>query len=160
MKLSIFKAMCVAALVALCGIQSSAKATTEQREQLAAQFITNMYNNYLYDDYDFLKAHCTQSMLQVLAENFDYDCDDGDCYAGWMFRTDTQDSASDDEHPNAVVAVKSVGDGWYEYEFYDGGFRGVTRLKLLFDGDTIMIDDLEKVYDEVREKYTELKSEY
>ena len=151
MKLSIFKTVCVVACVAMFGLQSSAHDTTKQREQLATQFITDMYNNSRYEDYAFLKAHCTQSMLQVLADNYDYDCDDGDCYAGWMFRTDAQDVRSDEDQAYGVVAVSDVGNGWYEYTFYDGGFRGVTRLKLLFDGDKILIDDLEKLYDEIRE---------
>lgn len=153
MKLSVFKAMCVAACVALIGIQSSASDIALQREQQASQFITDMYNNSRYEDYGFLKAHCTPSMLQLLADNFDYDCDDGDCYAGWMFRTEAQDGKGDGEQAHGVVAVGDVGEGWYEYIFFDEGFRGVTRLKLLFDGDKIMIDGLQKVYDEAREAY-------
>lgn len=153
MKQSVFRAICLVACVAMFGSCSLAHETAQQREQQASQFITDMYNNSRYEDYDFLKAHCTQSMLQVLADNYDYDCDDGDCYAGWMFRTDAQDFRSDEDQAYGVVAVSDVGNGWFEYEFYDGGFRGVTRLKLLFDGNKIKIDDLEKVYDEVREIY-------
>lgn len=154
MKLSLFKVMCVAACVALFGIQASAHDEALKREQLASQFITDMYNNSRYEDYDFLKAHCTPSMLEFLADNYDYDCDNGDCYAGWMFRTDAQDGKGEGEQANGVVAVGDVGDGWYEYIFFDEGFRGVTRLKLLFDGDSIMIDALQKVYDEAREIYS------
>lgn len=150
--------MCVAAIVALCGLpimagNADGLTPEEKRDQLASQFITDWYNNARYEDYDYLKAYCTPSMLQYLAEEYDYDCDDGDCYAGWMFRTDAQDTNSDEEQSYGVIAVGNVGDGWYEYIFMDGGFRGVTRLKLLFNGDKIMIDDLKKVYDEVREKY-------
>ena len=109
-------------------------------------FITDMYNNGRYDDYDFLRAHCTPSMLKKLADEYDYD-DEG--YATWLFRTTAQDSAPNPEG-NGVVSVSRQGD-WYHYQFLDGGWHGENRIKIVKEDGQLKIADLERVYDEAQE---------
>lgn len=152
MKFYRFKAVFFAALLTLCVLDSCAgtKGKNVENDKKVEAFITTMMNESQYEDYAFLKKHCTPKMLEFLAECYDYDCESGDCLAGWMFRTEAQDNS--EECRNGVEEVKSVGNGWYEYTFYDGGFKGITRLKIVFKGDLIMVDELVKVYDQAHEE--------
>lgn len=152
MKLNQVKVICVAVFLTICMISSCAWASHKKsvNDKKVEAFITKMMDENQYDDYDFLKKHCTPKMLKFLADNFEYDCEDGDCLAGWMFRTETQDNS--EECRNGVEKVENVGNGWYEYTFYDGGFKGITRLKIIIKGDLIMVDELVKVYDQAYEE--------
>ena len=49
-------------------------------------FITQMYNNKLYEDYDFLQKHCSVGLLKKLQDAYPYDTD-GVAYATWLFRS-------------------------------------------------------------------------
>lgn len=152
MKFNQLKAVCIAAVITLCMMNSCAWAKSDNgaNDKKVEAFITTMMNERQYEDYAFLKKHCTPKMLEFLAECYDYDCENGDCYAGWMFRTETQDNS--EECRNGVEEVKNVGNGWYEYTFYDGGFKGITRLKIIVKGDLVMVDELVKVYDQAHEE--------
>ena len=109
-------------------------------EKTVIQFITNMYNQSKYNDYNFLRKHCTPKILKYLRENYDYDCDDGDCFAGWMFRSDAQDGNSQ----YGIISVKSLGDDWYSYSFNDGGTKGTHRIKVIDKDGKLMIDGLKR----------------
>lgn len=137
----------------MCATASCAKATkaSDKNDKKVEAFITKMMNERQYDDYAFLKKHCTPNKLEFLAECFDYDCENGDCYAWWMFLTSAQDNSA--ECRNGVEEVKNVGNGWYEYTFYDGGYKGITRLKIIFKGNLIIVDELVKVCDQAQEEF-------
>ena len=66
------------------------KAQTYPSDPGAVAFIKSMYNLEQYEDYSFLKSHCTKKMLKKLEDNFGYECD-GTCYATWLFRSGAQD---------------------------------------------------------------------
>ena len=40
------------------------------------QFITKMYNEELYENYDFLQKHCSPELLKKLQDAYPYDSDD------------------------------------------------------------------------------------
>lgn len=100
------------------------------------QFITNMYEQDLYIDYDFLEKHCSQTLLQKLSKEYDYD-DQG--YAVWKFRSSAQDGINDKK---SIVSIVEEGDGWYRYTALDMGLTFVNRIKLSCSRDTIKIEDL------------------
>lgn len=114
-------------------------------------FLTSMYENSMYESYPFLNSHCTQHLLSVLSEAYDYDCNESPCYATWLFRTSAQDEKSPTENVSRVVSVMDVEDNWFEVEFYDGGWKGVKRIKAYFKDDVIVMDIIETVYDEASE---------
>lgn len=120
-------------------------------------FLTSMYENSMYESYPFLNSHCTQHLLSVLSEAYDYDCNESPCYATWLFRTAAQDEKSPTENVSRVMSVVDVGDNWFEVEFYDGGWKGVKRIKAYFKDDEIVMDIIETVYDEVSENMKNLK---
>lgn len=45
-------------------------------DSLAKEFITKMYNDKLYEDYDFLQKHCSPELLQKLQDAYPYDSDE------------------------------------------------------------------------------------
>lgn len=137
--------------------EAPAKAAVEassQDDQTIKDFITHMYNNTLYIDYEFLEKHCTRNLLDKLEADNDYDTE-GVAYAVWDFRTNAQDGKPDSNGLSEVISIESSGDGWYTYEFYDGGWHGKNRLKCFIQDGQVMMDALEKIYDELDELYKE-----
>lgn len=129
--------------------QQAEEAQKAQEEQRIISFITDMYNNHKFEEYSFLKRHCTQKMLRKLKADYDYDCYDGDCYATWDFRTGAQDSNYPDER-NGINSVKHIEGSTYEYDYYDGGWRGRTRINITIVDGVEKIDDVRLVYTDCR----------
>ena len=121
----------------------------EKNDSLIRDFITNMYENKLYYNYDFLEAHCTAKMLKYLKDEFEYD---GDGYAGYLFRTGAQDDKPGAEDvKDKVLSVTKDSEGWYHYTFTDGGWRGENKIKVRVENGKVMIDEVERVNNEYAE---------
>ncbi len=80
---------------ALCNVSAQdrlhpAHTPTSKSDEIKV-FITQMYNNKLYEDYDFLRKHCSSGLLKKLQDAYPYDTD-GIAYATWLFRSGQQDS--------------------------------------------------------------------
>lgn len=106
-------------------------------DKLIMDFITEMYNNSMYTEVEFLEEHCTPRMLQQLLDDYEYD---GEGYAFWDFRSESNDGFSDE---NAVLNIEKK-DGRYYYEANDAGyiFRNILSAfvqdgKVMFDGITV-----------------------
>lgn len=61
-------------------IDSVSESDYVDEENIVKEFIVNMYNNHLYDEYRFLENHCTRHLLDVLRADYEYD---GTGYAVW-----------------------------------------------------------------------------
>ena len=114
-------------------------------DKLIMDFITEMYNASMYTEEDFLMEHCTPRMLQQLRDDYEYD---GEGYASWDFRSESNDGFSDE---NAVINIEKI-DGRYYYEAKDSGyiFRNILSAfvqdgKVMFDG--ITVDATYEVFD-------------
>lgn len=103
-------------------------------------FIRDMYENVLYENYEFLEQHCTDSLLTKLSEAYEYD---GDGYAVWLFRSGAQDGPSD-EH--AVISIEDEGEGWYRYKAIDMGITFTKRIRISHEGCRYMIEDVADVH--------------
>ena len=95
---------------ALCNVSAQDRLhpthTSTTRSDEIKSFITQMYNNKLYEDYDFLRKHCSAELLKKLQDAYPYDTD-GIAYATWLFRSGQQDSksgAKDNHHPLLLQA--------------------------------------------------------
>lgn len=119
-------------------------------ETTIKEFLTKMYNSDQYNEYDFIEKHCSGHLLKKLQEDYDYDTD-GVAYAVWDFRTCSQEVKPDCDEESRVINVESNGDGWYTYEFYDGGWRGKNRVKAFIRDGEVIMDALERLYDECSE---------
>ena len=104
-------------------------------------FITKMYNEKLYEDYDFLQKHCSPELLKKLQDAYPYDSDET-AYATWLFRSGMQDSNPDSECKSAVKTVTSEGD-WYTYTALDMGWEFTKRIKLTSTDGKIIIENLD-----------------
>ena len=115
------------------------------------QFIIDMYEHQKYNEYDFLEQHCTPRLLKHLKDQYEYD---GEGYAVWLFRTGAQDGKPDVENVrDQVISIAKDNEGWYHYQFTDAGWRGENKLKIFVENGKVMMDQVEKVYDECYETY-------
>ena len=139
-----------AAMVAVCltGCQLKAPATVNeavQDNEAAEQFIREMFTTRNFEDYDYLRSHCTGRLLDKLAEQYEYD---GDGLAVWLFRSGAQDSKYEFA-PTDILRITPIGDNWYAYTALDAGWRFTAALKLLPKDGSFLMDDVVLLDDEV-----------
>lgn len=106
------------------------------------KMLRNLYDNYVFGNRDFSRIAreiCSESLLKRLADAYDYDCEDGNCYAVWLFRTSYQDGPEDQSKVNSIVAK---GHGWFEVSYSDMGQEGKTSLKLTEHQGKLLIDEI------------------
>ena len=108
-------------------------------------FITQMYNNKLYEDYDFLQKHCSAELLKKLQDAYPYDTD-GIAYATWLFRSGKQDSKPRANDKTIMLEVKADSD-WFVYTALDMGWEFTNRIKITSKGGEIVIENLCAVKD-------------
>ena len=105
-------------------------------------FIEKFYNDYIFGEnnfYEISKTVCTPKMLNYLKEQYEYDCEDGECYALWCFRSGAQDGIND---VSKVVKVETVGDGWYKVTYFDMGYKYATKVKIIQNNSLIQFDEI------------------
>ena len=116
---------------------------TEEEIQAKKHFIETFYKGMENsNDYDaFVRKHVTPKALKILKDEYEYECDNGDCLATWLF---SYEAGSDigamvsrtvnmkDE--NIFLVVTKYEDAEYE-----------VRLSVINDGHSYKIDDIEKV---------------
>lgn len=104
------------------------------------QFITKMYNEKLYEDYDFLQKYCSPMLLKKLQDAYPYDSDDV-AYAIWLFRSGQQDDRPGSDGKSVMLEVKADGN-WYVYTALDMGWEFTNRIKVCYGEGGIVIEDL------------------
>ena len=104
-------------------------------------FITNMYTEELYEDYDFLQKHCSSELLKKLQDAYPYDAN-GVAYATWLFRSGKQDSKPDSKGVSYVRYVKTDKDDWYILNAVDIGWEFTKRLKVSNENGKNVISDI------------------
>ena len=114
--------------------------TSAPKSDEIKSFITQMYNNKLYEDYDFLQKHCSAELLKKLQDAYPYDTD-GVAYATWLFRSGQQDSKSRTDDKTIMLEVKADGD-WFVYTALDMGWKFTNRIKITNKGGEIVIEDV------------------
>lgn len=128
-------------------LEEEKKAETLEDDAIIRDFITNMYENHLYLEYDFLEEHCSKDLLKYLKDQYEYD---GEGYAIWLFRTSSQDGKPGVENAeDKVLSITRDDEGWYHYTFIDAGWHGENKIKAhVVENTKVMMDDLKCVYDE------------
>ena len=120
--------------------------TSTTKSDEIKSFITQMYNNKLYEDYDFLQKHCSAELLKKLQDAYPYDTD-GIAYATWLFRSGQQDSKPRTDDKTIMLEVKADGD-WFIYTALDMGWEFTNRIKITNKGGEIIIEDVSVVKDQ------------
>ena len=110
-------------------------------EMMCEAFITKMYNEKLYEDYDFLQKHCSPELLKKLNDAYPYDSEEP-AYATWMFRSGMQDRNPESDARSTVLKVISDGE-WYTYTALDMGWEFTNRIRLTYKDGNIIIEDVD-----------------
>lgn len=129
---------------ALCDISAQDRlhpthTSTTQSDEIKS-FITQMYNNKLYEDYDFLQKHCSAELLKKLRDAYPYDTD-GIAYATWLFRSGQQDSKPGADDKTIMLEIQEDGD-WFVYTALDMGWKFTNKIKITNKGGEIIIEDI------------------
>ena len=129
---------------ALCNVSAQERLhpthTSTTRSDEIKSFITQMYNNKRYEDYDFLRKHCSTELLKKLQDAYPYDTD-GIAYATWLFRSSQQDSKPGADDRTIMLEVKADGDG-FVYTALDMGWEFTNRIKITNKRGKIIIEDI------------------
>ena len=129
---------------ALCNVSAQDRLhpthTSTTKSDEIKSFITQMYTNKLYEDYDFLRKHCSLGLLKKLQDAYPYDTD-GIAYATWLFRSGKQDSKLGADDKAIILEVKADGD-WFVYTALDMGWKFTYRIKVTNKGGEIVIEDV------------------
>ncbi len=121
------------------GIAQTEDQTTS--EDTIKSFLTNMYNDKLYEDYDFLQKHCSDELLKKLQDAYTYDSD-GPAYATWLFRSGLQDDMPGSDGKTMMLDIKADGD-WYIYTALDMGWKVTNRIKVTSKDSKMIIEDMD-----------------
>ncbi len=121
------------------GIAQTEDQTTS--EDTIKSFLTKMYNDKLYEDYDFLQKHCSDELLKKLQDAYTYDSD-GPAYATWLFRSGLQDDMPGSDGKSMMLDIKADGD-WYFYTALDMGWKFTNRIKVISKDGKIIIEDMD-----------------
>ena len=129
---------------ALCNVSAQDRLhprhTPTSKSDEIKSFITQMYNDKLYEDYAFLQKHCSTELLKKLQDAYPYDTD-GIAYATWLFRSGQQDSKPGSDDKTIMLEVKADGD-WFVYTALDMGWEFTNRIKITNKGGEIIIEDI------------------
>lgn len=141
-----------------CGAKNSSMADTEniknkvtkidsiKNTQDFSDLIKTVYEKFVFaiDANSEVFAHPEQYFtayaLRKLKDSYEFDCENGDCYAYYELRTQQQDSKPYTNGESHIICIESEGDYWYIVKYSDMGWSGKTRIKIT-DG---KIDDFER----------------
>ena len=110
-------------------------------EDTIKSFLNKMYDDKLYEDYDFLQKNCSDALLNKLQDAYPYDSDEP-AYATWLFRSGQQDSKPGSDDKTMILDVTADGD-WYTYKALDLGWEFTNRVKLTSKDGKIFIEDMD-----------------
>ena len=127
-------------------IAEAEQATVKTTEECKA-FLEDFYKKLDKDllDYAFVKRNLTRRALQYLADNYEYDCEGGDCLATWLFLYE----GGGDTGPLKKRTIQSIDENTYQvtsvYDNPDGDYKYTVQLGLVKDGDTYKIDTVKPI---------------
>lgn len=102
------------------------------------EVIKTVYNEFVFgSSEESPEPYFTPALLKKLADEYEFDCFEGNCYAFYVLRTGAQDGTDIQE----VISIEPDEDGWYDVNFNDMGHIGMTKIKMV-DG---KIDDYKPI---------------
>ena len=120
--------------------------TTQKEMEEAKTFLESFYKGLDKDqlNYAFVKKHTTRNAIKYLADNYEYDCDGGDCLATWIFLYE----GGGDTGPLKKRTFEMIDEATCKvsqtYEGYDSkDYKYIVKLGVVKDGDNYKIDTIE-----------------
>ncbi len=133
--------------LASCGVSADNKKTetaaveTPAATDTSAQCDENIgLINTVYDKFVFAtdfygdmapETYFTANALEKLQDDYEFDCDDGPCYAWYALRTGAQDSNPETDGSSRIDSIEPEGDGWYLVSYSDMVWPGKTLVKIV-----------------------------
>lgn len=106
------------------------------------KFLENIYKEYIFGNQDFSSIAsdiCSKRILQRLKDESCNDCENGDCYALWLFRRNAQNESKGNSIVNNIIAKDN---NWFDVYYSDMGLEGKTSFRLIEHDDKIIIDEI------------------
>ena len=103
-------------------------------QHLRKEYFTlyTLYTDYIFGSGDFsliARKVCSPELLKQLRDEYEYDCEDNECYAVWLFRTNSQDGTNVTE----LKSIERTEADWYKVNYIDMGHEGTTYIELSVD---------------------------
>ena len=114
----------------------------QQEIQAKKAFLETFYNGLEESGFDdaYIRKFITPKAKKILNEEYDYDCDSGDCLAVWLFAYE----GGGDTGPKLSRTIKEQDEIRFlvTHKYTDEEYN--VQLTVIKDGDTYKIDDIEK----------------
>ena len=115
----------------------------QQEIKAKKAFLETFYDGLDESGFDdaYIRKFITPNAKKILNENYDYDCDDNDCLAVWLFAYE----AGGDTGKCLSRTIKEQDENHYLVDFeYEGNEEYLVLLTVIKNGDTYKIDNIEK----------------
>lgn len=109
------------------------------------EFFVYFYDRYVFSgegDFSEIVNQFSDKIVNRLKNEFDYD--DGNGYAVWLFRTGAQDGPDNSENASKVYKVTFENDNWCTVYFSDMGYDDTCRFKVEIKNGKVYVIDFEK----------------
>lgn len=114
-------------------------------------FLKDFYENYVFNNKDYteiLKGNSTKELLQLLEDEYEEECMDGECYAIWLFRTNAMDCHPEAIDTSMVEEIVRLENDWYRIKYLDMGWKGSTRIHFVKEkGKMLMAEIVDEMKD-------------
>lgn len=111
------------------------EATPADAESEAAEVIAAVYSKFVFpidsEGTDRPEDYFTANALTSLQQDYEYDCEDGPCYAFYALRTAEQDSKPGADDESHILTIEPDGNDWYVVSYLDMGWSGMIRIKIV-----------------------------
>lgn len=104
-----------------------------------SNLIKTVYEKFVFaidadpEVYAHPERYFTANALKKLKDSYEFDCENGDCYAYYELRTQQQDSKPGTTGESEITDIEGIGDNWYIVKYSDMGWSGMTRIKIADD---------------------------
>ena len=119
--------------------------TSEQEIQAKKDFIEAFYQGFDQFNDSYIKKYVSPKALQILKDEYDYECEDGDCLGTWLF---VYPPGTDCDFSTVVSRdIEKINENDYLVKIkYKDAYYGIIEYSVLLtvikDGDTYKIDDI------------------
>lgn len=136
-------------------VNSALAGTVNVSDEDAKFLINKFYSTYVLVEYegnhislDRVSAPDwgTPKFINKLKKDYDYDCEDNDCYGVYALRTGAQDG----EGASGITNITPRSNGWYRVNYRDMGWKGVTDVKVVSINRIPKLDDYKFVSSNVK----------
>lgn len=129
---------------------AAAEPSTAVNADQVRSFLQDFYKKYVFFTQkshmslkEAVQQSCTKSLQKHLQEAYEYECDNGPCYATWCFRTGLQDGPSD---VSKIISIVPQKDDWFKVTYLDMGTKASTRIHFVLVNGKLKMDKIKEAH--------------